>query len=530
MNRNTFLASINENQEKVWDVIIIGGGSTGLGAALDGASRGLSVLLLEQADFAKGTSSRSTKLVHGGVRYLAQGDVGLVREALRERGLLQKNAPHLVKNETFVIPNYSWFDKYFYVIGLTVYDLLAGKLSLGRSKGISKKETIKRLPTIKQDGLRGGVIYHDGQFDDSRLALNTAQTASEEGGVVLNYMEVKELLKENGAVSGVKAYDHEKEKSYIFKSKTVVNATGVFVDEIMKMDRPNHEEMVRPSQGIHLVLDRKFLPSDDAIMIPKTSDGRVLFAVPWHDKIVVGTTDTLLDEKSLEPTALEKEIDFVLETAKQYLTEAPTRKDVKSVYAGLRPLAKPKEGSSKTKEISRSHKILVSDTGLITVTGGKWTTYRRMGEDTIDKVVELGKLDAGESRSADITIHGGDKTHGFDDPKYFYGSDKEKVLKLAEENPEWGEKIHPDYEFIKAEAVWAARNEMALRVEDFLARRIRILFLDARAAIDMAPIVAELMAQELGKDSKWVKNQIEAFTELGNRYLLERYEPKIKVN
>ena len=513
------------SQQQPYDVLVIGGGATGLGTALDAASRGLTTLLLEQHDFAKGTSSRSTKLVHGGVRYLAQGDIALVREACRERGLLQKNARHLVKNETFVIPAYKWWTKPFYTIGLTMYDILAGSLSLGRSLPVSRKDTIRRLPTVKKNKLSGGVKYHDGQFDDSRLAINVAQTTEELGGTVINYMKVTGLLKTNGKVSGVTAVDQESGEAFTINAKTVVNATGVFVDDILSMDQPEHKNMVRPSQGVHLVLDKEFFPGEDALMIPKTSDGRVLFAVPWHDKVVVGTTDTPLDEHSLEPKALEEEIEFILATAKEYLIQAPTRKDVKSVFAGLRPLAAPQGDSQKTKEISRSHKLLVSESGLLTMTGGKWTTFRKMGEDTIDKAIKIGELSAQKCGTETLPIHGSEQTHPFSDPMYFYGSDKDRILQLGKENERFGEKIHADHPYLIAEVVWAVRNEMARNVEDFLARRTRVLFLDARAAIDMAPVVAEVMAAELGKNDTWISEQIEDFVKLANRYLLEEYKP-----
>jgi len=489
MDREKISARIESDSSSGWDMIIIGGGATGLGVALDAVSRGFKTLVLEQADFSKGTSSRSTKLVHGGVRYLAQGNIDLVREALRERGLLQRNAPHLVQNEIFVIPNYSWWDKFFYAVGLKVYDLLSGKLSLGKSMGISKSETVSRIPTINSEGLKGGVIYHDGQFDDSRLSVNVAQTILENDSSVLNYCEVTGLLKENGKIKGVQAVDRETGKEYSFKGKAIVNATGVFTDEILTMDKKDHKNIVRPSQGVHLVFDKEFLPGEDAIMIPKTDDGRVLFAVPWHNKVVVGTTDTPLDEHSLEPTALEKEIEFILDTAKKYLSEVPTRKDVLSVFAGLRPLAAPQGDSTKTKEISRSHKVMISDSGLITITGGKWTTFRKMGEDTVDKAISENFLPRKKSASEDLPVHGAADVD-FDKPHYVYGADNDKIDAIIKENSELGEKIHPDYPYRKADAVWAARGEMARTIEDFLARRIRILFLDARAAIDMAPAVA----------------------------------------
>jgi glycerol-3-phosphate dehydrogenase len=516
------------NPNKVWDVIIIGGGATGLGTALDAASRGFSTLLVEQADFAKGTSSRSTKLAHGGVRYLAQGDIGLVREALHERGLMLKNAAHLVKNESFIIPNYEWWGGIFYTIGLTLYDLLAGNLGFGRAKYLSKKEVARRIPTIQQKGLYSGVLYHDGQFDDSRLAINIAQTSLEQGATVLNYFKVTNLLKNaQGSVAGITTTDMESGVTYEIKGKTVINATGVFADDILQFDKPGKKPLITPSQGIHLVLDMKFMPAEDALMIPKTSDGRVLFAVPWHDKLVVGTTDTPISQHSLEPVALEEEIDFIIRTADQYLVKAPERKDVLSMFAGLRPLAAPQDGSAKTKEISRSHKIIVSDSGLITITGGKWTTYRRMAQDTVDKAIKIGNLENREVKTKDLQIHGSKADVDRKDHLYVYGSDRDALLALKNENPAWANKLDPGAEYIEAEVVWAVRHEMARTLEDVLARRVRILFLDARLAIDVAPKVASLIAAELNKDAAWEKEQVATFTKLAQSYLLVPYSKTV---
>jgi glycerol-3-phosphate dehydrogenase len=521
--RNKIIEGLADSNT-VWDVIIVGGGATGLGTALDAASRGYKTLLLEQIDFAKGTSSRSTKLAHGGVRYLAQGDIGLVVEALHERGLMLKNAAHLVKNESFIIPNYEWWGGIFYTIGLTLYDLLAGKWGFGRAKYISKKEVARRLPTIQQKGLYGGVVYHDGQFDDSRLAVNIAQTSLEQGATVLNYFKVTNLVKDaQGRVAGVVTTDTETGTSYTVKGKTVINATGVFADEILQMDKPGNRAMLRPSQGIHLVVDMSFMPAEDALMIPKTSDGRVLFAVPWHDKLVIGTTDTPLTQHSLEPLALDEEIEFIMRTADQYLVKAPARKDVLSMFAGLRPLAAPQGGSEKTKEISRSHKIFVSDSGLITITGGKWTTYRKMAEDTVNKAIEVGKLVKRPVKTKDLPIHGSTPIVDRNNHLYVYGSDRDAVLALVNENKAWGEKLHPRAEYIAAEVVWAVRHEMARTLEDVLARRVRILFLDARMAIDVAPKVAALIAAELKKDAQWEKEQTDTFIALAKTYLLEPY-------
>jgi glycerol-3-phosphate dehydrogenase len=516
-------------QTPEWDVIIIGGGASGLGTALDAASRGYKTIMVEAVDFAKGTSSRSTKLVHGGVRYLEQGDISLVKEALKERGLMAENAGHVVKNQTFVIPNYNWWGGYFYTIGLTIYDLLAGSLSLGRSKYISKKKTIELLPTVEQKGLVSGVIYHDGQFDDSRLAINLAQTAVEKGACILNYTKVIDLLKDDkNQVIGVLVEDKETEEKIEIKGKVVINATGVFTNSIMKMNDKVYKKYIVPSQGIHLVFDKSFLPSDYALMVPKTSDGRVLFAVPWHDKIIVGTTDTLIKSHSLEPIALEQEIEFVLETAQRFLAKKPTRADVLAVFAGLRPLAAPEKEGQSTKEVSRSHKIFVSETGLITITGGKWTTYRKIAEDIIDKAISECKLPKRECKTEHLSIHGNKKTSTLDRENhlYVYGSDIENIKALQNNEPELKEKIHPNYDFTMAEVAWAIRYEMAITLDDILARRVRLLFLDSRAAISSCEKVARFMSKELGKDEQWKAKQISEFKTIANGFLLPEFQSK----
>lgn len=517
--RETLVKQIQDNPE--WDVIVIGGGATGLGVALDATTRGYKTLLLEQVDFAKGTSSKSTKLLHGGVRYLAQGNIDLVKEALYERGLLLKNASHLVSNQSFIIPNYNWWDNFFYAVGLKVYDILAGKLSFGKSIRINKEEITLRLKTIKSDRLKGGVVYHDGQFDDSRLAINIAQTCIEKGATVLNHFQVKQLLKSNyGIVKGVVAKDSETKISYSLKAKVIINATGVFTDEILRMDNTKAINIIKPSQGIHLVLDKSFLPGKDAIMIPKTSDGRVLFLVPWHDRVVVGTTDTVLNSHSLEPKALDEEVSFILSTANKYLNKKVYKEDVLSVFAGLRPLAATKDNSEKTKEISRSHKIIVSKSGLITITGGKWTTYRRMAEDTVNKAIAFGKLPKAVCKTKHLKIHGSKELCYNNHHLNIYGSDQDSIQKLIKDVPELGEKLHSRLPYTKAEIIWGIRNEMARTVDDVLARRIRALFLDAKAAIEVAPLVASLLAKELGKDKLWQQQQIKEFTIIANHYIL----------
>lgn len=519
------IRTIQNNKD--WDVIVIGGGASGLGTALDAALRGFKTLLVEQADFAKGTSSRSTKLVHGGVRYLAQGDIALVYEALQERGLLFKNAPHLVKEQEFIIPCYSWSSKLMYLVGLKFYDLLAGNRGFKHSAFLSKKEVLKAIPGLEGNKLMGGVRYSDGQFDDARLAVNLAQTCAENGGVLINYMKVTGLLKTADKISGVKVADREDGKEYALNAKVVINATGVFVDEILQMDTPATKPIVRPSQGVHVVLDKSFLNGDSALMIPKTSDGRVLFAVPWHGSLLVGTTDTPLNEHSLEPRALDQEIDFILSTATQYLTKKPTRSDVLSVFAGLRPLAATGKEIGATKEISRSHKLLVSASGLVTITGGKWTTYRKMAEDVIDRAILVGGLDKVRCRSKVIHIHGY-STAAKDSLLSVFGTDADGIKQLAANDLKLKETLVKGFEINRAEVVWVVRNEMARTVEDVLARRLRVLFLDARAAINMAPAVAEIMASELGYDKNWEIDQVAEFTELANRYLLEPYYPELK--
>jgi glycerol-3-phosphate dehydrogenase len=504
-----------------WDLIIIGGGATGLGTALDSASRGFKTLLLEQSDFAKGTSSRSTKLVHGGVRYLAQGDIALVYQALKERGRLQVNAAHLVTKEEFIIPCYDWFSVLKYLAGLKLYDWLSGKYSFGRSRFLSRKEVQKKLPGLADESLVGAISYFDGKFDDARLAVNIAQTCIEKGGSVLNYVKVTSLLKnEQGRITGVKANDLQSNTTYLLRAKAVINATGVFVDDILLMNTPHADKLVRPSQGVHLVIDSSFLDSDSALMIPKTSDNRVLFAVPWHSKLLVGTTDTPIETHSLEPRALKEEVDFILDTASKYFKKKVEKKDVLSVFTGLRPLAAPgKNDSNTTKEISRDHKLIVSKSGLITITGGKWTTYRKMSEETVDTAIQRSNLEKKKCLTKDLKIHSSTTIHSSSHLS-IYGTDMPHIENLALKTPGGAELLHPSYPNIKAEVIWAVRNEMAYTVEDVLARRMRILFIDAKAAIEMCRIVAELMAQETHKSQLWVEDQIVEFTQIASEYLL----------
>ncbi|RLD67428.1 MAG: FAD-dependent oxidoreductase [Bacteroidetes bacterium] len=503
-----------------FDLIVIGGGASGLGAALEAQSRGYRTILLEQDDFAKGTSSRSTKLVHGGVRYLAQGNISLVLEALKERGRLKKNAPHLVKDQAFVIPCYNWWCVPFYTIGLTLYDLMAGRLGIGRSVPLSARGVRKALPALLTRKLRGGVRYFDCQFDDARLAVNLAQSVAEKGGLVINHMKVDGLILDGDRVRGVKAEDRESGKKYDISASVVINATGVFVDNILKMENPEARDVVKPSQGIHLVLDQDFLKGEEALMIPKTSDGRVLFAVPWHNRVVVGTTDVEKQHAELEPMAEDVEVEYILETARLYMENPPKRSDVLAVFTGLRPLAAPAAEGKKTKEISRGHKILVSKGGIITLTGGKWTTYRKMAEDVIDSAAKQAGLPIRESLTHNMKIHGYKEGVDHSDPLYWYGSDREQIDKLIGEDPGMSTMISERVQLIKAQVVWAVREEMARTLEDCLSRRIRALQLDARECIRIAPEVAAIMAFELGKDKAWESEQVEAFTRLSTLHLL----------
>lgn len=491
MNREQMIQSIETTSE--WDLCIIGGGATGLGTALDAASRGLRTILFEQYDLAKGTSSRSTKLVHGGVRYLQQGNIKLVMEALKERGLLLRNAPHIVHNQKFIVPNYKWWEKPLYGIGLKIYDKMAGKLGLGPSQFLSKEETMQLAPTLDPEDLRGGVLYHDGQFDDARLAISIAQTAVEYGATILNYFPVNGLLKMNKKICGVWVKDVFTNKEYEIRSKIVINATGVFTDSIMKMDDAKHENIISPSQGIHLVVDKDFLPGDTAIMIPKTDDGRVLFAVPWHNKIVLGTTDTAVENVSAEPIPQQQEIEFILQHIGRYLTKDPQLKDVRSMFAGLRPLVKAK--GKRTAAISREHFINIADSGLITITGGKWTTYRKMSEDVVDLAIKEFKISSDPCITKDLKLVGHDKT-----------MPSVEISNL-------------DNEAIAVVIKRAIQEEWCMTVEDLLSRRTRQLLLDAKTAINKAPLVASLMAKEMNKDDNWINQQINNFKAISINYL-----------
>ncbi len=507
------------------DVLVVGGGATGLGVAVDAASRGYSTCLVEAHDFAKGTSSRSTKLVHGGVRYLEQLDIALVMEALHERGLMHENAPHLVHDLAFLVPRYTWWEGPFYGAGLKLYDLLAGKRNIAPSRSLGVDETIAAIPNVSREGLLGSIEYHDGQFDDARMAISLARTAANLGATILNGAKVVALLHgAGGTVIGATVADGESGRTFDIHARVVVNACGIFSDAVRALDDPGAKRMVEPAQGVHLVFDRSFQPSDRAVMVPHTDDGRVLFVIPWHERVVVGTTDTPMKAAEIEPRALPEEIDFILRNAGRYLERDPTRGDVLTVFAGMRPLVHEGGVDAPTKSISRSHAIVVSRSGLVSIMGGKWTTYRKMAQDTVDRAIDVGALPRRSATTESLHVHGylarGDSAMPNEDWRRVYGSDAPGVAAVCAERSEWGQPIHPRLPYPLGVVAHAARHEMARSVDDILARRTRALFLDARAAIEAAEQVGAVLARELGKDEKWGRDSAAAFRAIGQGYLV----------
>jgi glycerol-3-phosphate dehydrogenase len=518
MNREEMSGRIFDRTDP-WDMLIIGGGATGVGIAVDAASRGYDVLLLEQNDFGKGTSSRSTKLIHGGVRYLQQGNISLVMEALRERGILRNNAPHLVHDLPFIVPNYDWWEAPFYGIGLKVYDMLAGRYGFGPSKILTKDETLERIPTIKRDGLRGGIIYYDGQFDDARLLINLARTASHQGAALLNYARVVALTRGgDGFINGVTFEDLETGTEYSPRARAIINASGPFADQICRLDDPNALPLIAPSQGVHLVLDKSFLPGGSAVMVPHTKDGRVMFAIPYLGTTLVGTTDTPVSEIELEPRPTTEEIDFIMETAGEYLEKVPSRKDILSVFTGIRPLVQTNDEKS-TAALSRDHIIHISKSGLLTIAGGKWTTYRLMAKICVNYAISLGGLEPKPCITKQLNIHGFHKAPEKFGEFALYGSDAPALQDLMRADPIYKERLHPELTARIGEVIWAVRFEAARTVDDVLARRTRSLLLNARAASEAAPKVASFMAKELGRDTRWENDQTELFRKISRIYL-----------
>jgi len=507
-----------------FEVLVVGGGATGLGVAVDAASRGYRTALVEAQDFAAGTSSRSTKLVHGGVRYLEQLDFSLVSEALRERGIMYRNAPHLVRDLPFIVPRYRWWEGPFYGIGLKLYDALAGRLNLARSRSLGREETIAAIPNVEPRDLLGGIVYHDGQFDDARMATTLARTASDRGAAVANGVEVVALEKENGHLVGARVRDRETGREWPVRAQVVVNATGIFADAVRILDEPQAPPLVEPAQGVHLVLDRAFGPSDTAIMVPHTDDGRVLFVIPWHGRVLVGTTDTPMERASMEPRALPQEVEFILRNAARYLARDPTPADVLSVFAGQRPLVHPAGRGGPTKAISRNHEVFVSASGLVTIVGGKWTTYRKMAEDAMSHAIVVGGLEPRTCVTETLALHGAlgrdDPALPAAEPRRTYGSDAIEIAALEAADRSLAATIHPRLPYTRGEILWGVRKEMARSLEDLLCRRTRSILLDARAAIEAAPAVAALAAPELGWSEEAQARQVAAFTELASGYLL----------
>jgi glycerol-3-phosphate dehydrogenase len=519
MDRTAMLRAL-ARRDSPFDVLIVGGGATGLGCAIDAAARGYRTALLERHDFAKGTSSRSTKLIHGGIRYLRQGRVRLVLQALEERGYLLENAPHLVHSRPFIVPFYGRWEGAFYGIGLKLYDRLAGRSGIGRCRRLSRKETLERIPNLEPDGLRGSVLYFDGQFDDARLAVNMAQTAAEHGAVVLNYVEVNGLIREGSRVAGVVGRDLESGEDLAVRASVVINATGVWTDGLRRLDDTEASPMITVSRGSHIVLDRSFLPGEHALMVPKTDDGRVLFAIPWHGQVIVGTTDMPVRTADPEPIPRDDEIDYLLRHAGRYLSRRPTRDDVRSVFAGLRPLVSSEAGPDDTARLAREFVLDVSASGLVTITGGKWTTYRKMAEDAVDRAATVAGLPERECSTRQLRIHGArDLTDSGDLSSY--GSDAPALRELIESDPAHALPIVAGYPFLAGQVVWAARYEMSRTVEDVLARRIRLLSLDVCAAVAAAPAVAEILARELGRDAHWRDEQVREFREMAAGYALQ---------
>lgn len=497
IEREELIAALRSNVE--WDFLIVGGGATGLGICLDAATRGYKTLLVEQSDFAKGTSSRSTKLIHGGVRYLEQGNITLVADALKERGRLVKNAPGLVKPLGLVIPLYHWWQVPYFGTGLKIYDHLSGKWSLGRSKVMDRKKVLKMVPSLRAEGLSGGVHFYDAQFDDSAMAVALALHSQREGAAVLNYARLVSLLKESGKVKGGVVEDQFTGERFEIRSRVVINAAGVFGDSIRKMDNPRNSNMITPSQGSHIVIDRRFLPGDEAVLIPRTSDGRVLFAIPWNGHVLAGTTDLEVDHIDLEPRPMEEEIDFILFHLGKLLDPSPGKKDVLSVFAGLRPLLSSGKGTG-TASLSRDHTVKIDDSGLVSILGGKWTSYRKMAEDAVNRSIKAHNLSFREVKTRDYPISP-PPSMGVEDR-----NDRETPLS-------------PDIPIYESQVIQAVRYEMAWTVEDILARRVRLLLIDARSALRVAPEVARIMAAELGRDQGWIESQLSEFTKLAEGYL-----------
>jgi glycerol-3-phosphate dehydrogenase len=500
LNRSAALRRLSDEQ---FDVLVIGGGATGLGAAVDAAARGYRTALIEAEDFAAATSSRSTKLIHGGVRYLRQGNIGLVREALRERTTLRRNAPHLVEDREFVVPAYRRFEVPYYAAGLAAYDLLARGSGFPRSRIVSSAGARALIPALASERLRGAIVYHDGQFDDARLAIALARTAVDCGAAVANYIRATGFVYDkHHRIAGATAVDGESGDEIVVRARATINAAGNFADALRAIDAPSARPLLAHSRGSHVVVPAAALgDASAALLVPKTSDGRVLFAIPWHKHVLIGTTDVPVAGPEADPSASADEITYLLATVNRYLAVPLTPRDVLATFAGLRPLVARKAAT--TAKLSREHLVDVLPSGLVTITGGKWTTYRKMAEDAIDTAARAAGLTPSPSPTASLPLHGGT-----------YAAE---LLTLIAGDATLGERLDPRLPYTGAHVVYAARAEMACTIEDVLARRTRALFLDVDAARASAPRVAALMVTELGREAAWVAAELAAFEAVSAR-------------
>ncbi|MEX2535204.1 MAG: FAD-dependent oxidoreductase [Trueperaceae bacterium] len=512
MNRAVAVARLKRER---FDILVVGGGATGTGIALDAATRGLRVALVERSDFSAGTSSRSTKLIHGGVRYLERavkefdrGQLGLVRDALKERAVLLRIAPHLTRPLPLLTPLYGLFEIPYYFAGLKMYDLLAGKANLAPSRFLGRREATERFPMLKSSGLKGGVLYYDGQFDDARMNISLALTATQEGAVVANHLAVSDLVKEGGRVRGVTLQDRLSGESWETAATVVINATGPFADELRLLDDPNAARLLNTSSGIHVVLDKRFSPPETGLLIPQTEDGRVLFLLPWLGHTLIGTTDNPAP-LSATPQASEDEVNYILRHVRKYFDLPVVEEDVLASWSGLRPLVSD-AGKAGTAGLVRDHLIAVSASRLLTITGGKWTTYRKMALDAVDRAVVVGELrSSGPSLTETMPLRGGagyrpdaavELERGGLDAEVArhlnrsYGDQAAEVARIADKG--YGERLVPGYPHIEAEVLYGAAFEMACTPEDILHRRTRLAFLNEKAAKEALPRVRELLAME----------------------------------
>ena len=519
MNRQQRLDSLK--QQGIFDLLVIGGGATGCGIAVDAASRGLSVALIDKNDLAEGTSSRSTKLVHGGVRYLEaavkkmdRAQYHLVKEALYERGVFLKNAPHFATRLPLVTPLYKWTEVPYVFAGLLLYDFLAGKESLGSSSVVSRKEALKRFPMLKREGLKAGVVYYDGQFNDARMAVTLALTAQKHGAIVANHVEAVAFDKADGKLCGARVRDALNGEEFSICARGIVNAAGPFVDRLRQLDEPASAPILKAASGIHIILPSRFVPADTGMLIPKTEDGRVLFILPWQGHALIGTTDSP-SEIMDHPQAQEDEIEYVLRHVNKYFDVTASRSDVLAVWSGLRPLVQAPE-TTDTAQLVREHLMMVSPSGLLSMAGGKWTSYRKMAEEAVDQAIEsFGFKPQHPCQTAHLRLIGAEnfdsagesvlvKNYGLDADvanhlHHSFGDQAMRVARLAGEGP-GKRRLHTRHPYIEAEVLYATRFEFAERASDVLTRRIPLALLDNAAAKEVLPHVVGLMGDELAWD------------------------------